>query len=67
VIWDLRFVIWDLRFVIWDFSHLAILGELGGLIFQDQERGWEKETGNRRQEAGGSFAEIGLAIWDLKF
>jgi hypothetical protein len=23
---------------VWDFSHLAVLGELGGLIFQDQEK-----------------------------
>jgi hypothetical protein len=28
----------DLEFGIWDFSHLAVLGELGGLIFQDQEK-----------------------------
>jgi len=27
----------DLEFEIWDFSHLAVLGELGGLFFQDQE------------------------------
>jgi hypothetical protein len=25
----------DLEFGIWDFSHLAVLGELGGLFFQD--------------------------------
>jgi hypothetical protein len=31
---DLGFGVWDLEFVIWDFSHLAILGELGGLFFQ---------------------------------
>jgi len=35
---DLGFGVWDLEFVIWDFSHLAVLGELGGLIFQDQEK-----------------------------
>jgi len=27
-----------LEFEIWDFSHLAVLGELGGLFFQDQEK-----------------------------
>jgi len=26
-----------------------------------------QEKGGRRKETGGSFAEIGLAIWDLKF
>jgi len=31
-----RKLVWLLG--IWDFSHLAVLGELGGLIFQDQEK-----------------------------
>ena len=42
VIWDLEFGICDLEFRFcdlelgfWDFSHLAVLGELGGLFFQD--------------------------------
>jgi len=35
---NLGFGFWDLGFGIWDFTHLAILGELGGLIFQDQEK-----------------------------
>ena len=30
----LWFGIWVLEFGIWDFSHLAVLGELGGLFFQ---------------------------------
>ena len=42
VIWDLEFGICDLEFRFcdlelgfWDFSHLAVLGELGCLFFQD--------------------------------
>jgi len=31
---NLGFGFWDLGFGIWDFTHLAILGELGGLFFQ---------------------------------
>jgi len=27
----------DLEFGVWDFTHLPILGELGGLFFQDQK------------------------------
>ena len=38
VLQKIGFAICDLGFGIWDFSHLAVLGELGGLIFQDQEK-----------------------------
>jgi len=34
VIWNFEFGIWNLEFGFWDFSHLAVLGELGGLFFQ---------------------------------
>ena len=27
----------DLEFGVWDFTHLAVLGEVGGLFFQDQK------------------------------
>ena len=32
---EIGLAICDLEFGIWDFSHLAVLGELGGLFFQD--------------------------------
>jgi len=32
---NFEFVILNLGFGVWDFSHLAVLGELGGLFFQD--------------------------------
>jgi len=35
---EIGLAICDLEFEIWDFSHLAVLGELGGLFFQDQEK-----------------------------
>jgi len=36
----------DLEFGIWDFSHLAVLGELGGLISQDQNKKNKTENGH---------------------
>ena len=32
------FRVCDLEFEIWDFTHLPVLGELGGLFFQDREK-----------------------------
>jgi len=36
----------DLRFGVWDFTHLPILGELGGLLFQDQNKKNKTEIGH---------------------
>ena len=35
---EIGLAICDLEFGFWDFSHLAVLGALGGLFFQDQEK-----------------------------
>ena len=43
---EIGLAICDLEFGIWDFSHLAVLGELGGLIFQDQNKKNKTENGH---------------------
>ncbi|HQE95524.1 MAG TPA: hypothetical protein PK885_06575 [Candidatus Marinimicrobia bacterium] len=35
-----------MRFGVWDFTHLPILGELGGLLFQDQNKKNKTEIGH---------------------
>ena len=46
MILNLEFGIWVLEFGIWDFTHLPILGELGGLLFQDQNKKNKTEIGH---------------------
>ena len=36
----------DLEFGVWDFTHLAVLGELGGLFFQDPKQKNKAEKGH---------------------